>query len=131
MRLTGKDKELNKKWRPILRGWLKELPPMDTDFSVKLVPETEIVPGVRGRFYIHVELIVISVGSNDRQEIKQCFFHEIKHLLQLRNGTLSISLLASAKEDRRNEVEACEFAAKYAPCESRYISTVLKIYGIK
>ena len=129
MRLTGKDKKLNKKWRPILRGWLKELSPMDMDFPVELMPETEIELDVRGQFQTWGNLIVLPVGSNDIQEIKHCFFHEIKHLLQLRNGTLSI--FASPSIMRREEKEACRFAVKYAPCQSEYISDVLKAHGIK
>ena len=131
MRLVGKDKELNKKWQPILRVWLKELPPMDMNFSVKLVPEEEIDPGTRGQFYIQEEIIVISLGSNDTQEIKHSFFHEIKHLLQKRNSTLAISIFASPEDAREDEVGACKFAVKYAPCTSEYISEVLAIYGIK
>ena len=48
MRLVGSDKELNKKWEPILNGWLKELPPMNTDFALELISRREIIPGARG-----------------------------------------------------------------------------------
>ncbi len=132
MRLMGKDKELNKKWRPILRGWLKELPPMNTDFALELISRREIIPGARGQFKISTATITLPIGSNDIEEIKHCFFHEVQHWLQLLKNTLPISTYTSRYcGNWEKEKEACGFALKYAPCRSGYILTVLAIYGIK
>ena len=85
------------------------------------------------RFNIHKTTILLPVGNNNTEEIKYCFFHEIKHWLQLLNGTLFITLWSGGAHSYRKTIEAGanNFAGKYQPYRNKFIKQVLASWKMK
>lgn len=130
MKILSTSKGLEKKWKPVLKGWLRELPNIDTSFSITILPVVEESPGIRGCLIIDTNTIILSVGSNNINEIKFCFLHEIGHWLQIIKGELSTFIWQHANGSLiyKLEHEALKFALKYQYVLSDYILKVLEVW---
>lgn len=93
MKIVRTKKELKKIWEPILEGWLKEYNITDSKFNLAICPNVETPYGGRGGYSLLKNLIWLAVGSNQTEDIKFCFFHEIGHYQQGMRGVLDISIV--------------------------------------
>lgn len=130
MKIINASKELKAKWEPILNGWLEEVKIKDTDFTIEIYPHIECWGGGRGD-YNQDKLIVLPVGSNDLDEIKFCFFHEVRHYQQDKKGKLFISPFLPPKHRLKIERDAMRFALKHQPRLSPWVKRVCARYEIK
>lgn len=135
MKIKRTKRKLKKIWGPILKGWLEEANIEDTEFSVTILPTLgfEGDDNYRGDFNLRENLISLPVGSNDLDEIKFCFFHEVGHYSQFVRGSLSISLLeqnvVTFEQRSQWEYEANQYALDYGATPSKYVKESWKVWG--
>ena len=122
-------KKMRERWEPILQGWLDAAGIDGDNLSIRLYVTKDMRPNERGRVMLGSKLIKLPVGSNDLDEIKFCFFHEIGHIRQIEVGWLSISALQSV-ELRLFEYDAHAFALKHGAQPSDYVRWCWQAWGL-
>ena len=89
-----KKKILPSKWEVLINQWCAEGGVNRKEITVVLCKEKEIEGYVRATAYVATQEIHLAIGSNNIEESKFCFLHELGHLIEFKAGRIDLATYA-------------------------------------